>query len=197
MRRGLLRLGGAQGVDFVLRVEAGEFLAGLDGVADIDEALDHAAADAERHRRGILGIDMPGQRDGFAGIGRLDRDRADRTWHRRLGLFVLLAGGDQQWQRKRNQPAVPSDHSGPVSAPRRVPYPAPGRRRGTPNALTFVIIAMTRPVSRDPDGGQSVGTAPVDSDLAHNASMILRQTTTSGPREGGPSVPDTVPLVPI
>ena len=103
LRRRQARLGRAQRVHLVLRIQSGEFLSGLDLVADIDEPLGHPPADAECHRRLVFRLDMPGQHDRLAGILWLGRHRSHRA---RLGdrsLFFRSASC-QPDRHSRQQP---------------------------------------------------------------------------------------------
>jgi hypothetical protein len=58
-------LGGAQRVQFVLRVEPGQYLVRLDPIADIHQPLEDPAADAERERRLVFGADLSGEHHGL------------------------------------------------------------------------------------------------------------------------------------
>jgi hypothetical protein len=95
------RLGRTQGVQFILRVELRQHLVWRDTIADIACSLDDAAADAEGERGFVLGADLSGQDDHFAGAALRGGDRADRPRLDRLGFGLLLATGNQQRNRRQ------------------------------------------------------------------------------------------------
>ena len=71
----------------VLRIEPADQLSGLDPVADIDAALDHAPAQAEGEPRLVLGLDPAGEHHRHACGALLDGHGADGA---DLGLCFLL-----------------------------------------------------------------------------------------------------------
>jgi hypothetical protein len=82
---------GAKPVQLILRVEPRKLLARFDGVADIDEPLDHSATNAERESSLVFRRDVPCQRHRLAGILTLDGDRPHRPRFGRLRLRLAAA----------------------------------------------------------------------------------------------------------
>ena len=109
VRRSQARLSGAQRVHLVLRIQSGEFLSGLDLVADVDEPLGHPPANAECHRRLVLRLDMPGQHNLLAGILRLSRHGSHRAWFGNRCLLFRSARRHRQHNGRQQQ------HRGPAA----------------------------------------------------------------------------------
>ena len=107
--------GGVGGVEIGLGgdgIEPRQNLAGLDMLADIDLALDHAAGDAERQVGADAGGDFAGQRNRRRILGGVRRRHAHRQ-RRALDDMRRVAG------------AEPRRHD---NGPKRRPYPHRNRR---------------------------------------------------------------------
>ena len=104
------RLSGAQAVLLVGRVESGDQLAGLDGVADVDQPLGYAAADAEGEVDLHLALDRAGERT----VLPPSRSSTVTTRTGRISagarLVLGVAGGEQAGQEggKNNAGGPPS-----------------------------------------------------------------------------------------
>ena len=88
----------AQPVLLVLRVELGDDLTSLEGVADIHEPLDHASFETEGEADLVLGANLARQRQGLAVRAALDSDDPDRPDLGGGGRFLVAARegrGDQ------------------------------------------------------------------------------------------------------
>ena len=94
LRRDELGFGGAQRVQFVLRVDPRHHLSGGDPVADGDPPLDQLAIDAKREIALFLGADLPGQDDLLGEDPVLDRDGPHRPLLRGRSRAGLAAGGE-------------------------------------------------------------------------------------------------------
>ena len=80
--------GGAERIEFVLRVQASQQLASLYPVAELDVVFDQSPRDAKRESDFIFRFDATCERDRLAGLSLLGHDRADRPAFRcdRLSL---------------------------------------------------------------------------------------------------------------
>jgi len=102
-RGGERRLRRAERIEFVLRIEFRQHLVGLDLVADPALALDDPPADAEGEIDLVLGADIAGEHHRIANHALFDSDGADRARLRRFGLGFLIAAGQKQSERGRDE----------------------------------------------------------------------------------------------
>jgi hypothetical protein len=87
-----------QCVQFVLGVELGDKLAGLEDIAQIDGPLDHASVEAKGEAHLVLSANLARQRNGLAVRGAPDSDGLDRSDRGGGGRFLVAARegrGDQ------------------------------------------------------------------------------------------------------
>jgi hypothetical protein len=70
--------GGAERIEFVLRVQTSQQLASLYPVAELDVVFDQSPRDAKRERNFIFRFDTTCERDRLAGLSLLGHDRTDR-----------------------------------------------------------------------------------------------------------------------
>ena len=100
-----------QAAFFVLGIEPGQHLAGADGVADLDVALDQPAIDPERFVDFGLCLHRAGEGDGIADGPGLDGRRTDRA-HFGRWRFVAGTAGRQQRQRSECEEGSRSGQTG-------------------------------------------------------------------------------------